>query len=91
VAFAAWSRAHVAVLARAMKAFLPFWLFFTLTSCQDEDNIGDIIVHGRERPLSGTDRIAILRANVDGIRYSHISSGEECALKKFTASQPVRR
>jgi len=71
----------VAVLAAAAAA----------AAAAEEDLVGDIIIHGQERPLSGTDRVAILRSGADRLRYAHISSGEECALKRFSESSPVRR
>ena len=54
---------------------------------QEEDNVGQIILEGEERELSGTDRIAILQAKENHVKYRLISSNEECALKRFVKSR----
>ena len=56
---------------------------------ESEDDVGDIIIHGTEKSLTGTDRVAILRTKANHIRYSLISTGQECALKRFVNSKPV--
>ncbi len=41
---------------------------FADDSDEDTYNVGQIIVHGEERRLTGTDRIAILRTEANNIR-----------------------
>lgn len=61
---------------------------FTINASRD---LNEIVLLGTERPLTGTDRIAILRTTGSFLRYSLISSGEVCVLKKFTQVKPVHR
>ena len=74
-----------------MTNFVLFFLVLLVRLCNSEsdDNIGDIIIHGAEKSLTGTDRVAILRTKANHVRYSLISTGEECALKRFVQSKPV--
>ncbi|TRY73979.1 hypothetical protein TCAL_15777 [Tigriopus californicus] len=54
-------------------------------------DLNEVVLLGTERPLTGTDRIATLRTTGSFLRYSLISSGEVCVLKKFTRVKPVHR
>lgn len=69
------------------KTLLVVLVLTTVKAIEDEDNVGEIILHGTERPLSATDRIAILQAKEQHVKYRLISTGEECALKKFVKSR----
>ncbi len=74
----------------ALLLLLTCWaLFLPFAGCFY--SVADILVHGVERPLSGTDRVAILRTSANHVRYTLISSAEECALKRFVFRKPVRR
>ena len=54
--------------------------------------LNDVILHGTERNLTGTDRLAILNHHRgDFLKYVLHATGEECVLRRFTDTKEVER